>query len=66
MVKLVISNRISDSTYESLLQCLETLTEVVQGPCKENQVVIVTSKFVSWAIDLLREDDKLFEQKKDQ
>ncbi|CAD8158586.1 unnamed protein product [Paramecium pentaurelia] len=64
MVKLVISNRISDATYESLVQCLDTLTEVVQGPCKENQVVIVTSKFVSWSVDLLKEDLKLFEQNK--
>jgi hypothetical protein len=61
MVKLVITHRISNHSYESVLQCLETLTEVVQGPCKENQMVIVTSKFLEWSIDLLREEEKLFD-----
>lgn len=61
MVKLVLHHKLSNSTYASVLQCVETLTEVVQGPCKENQMVIVTSKFLEWSIDLLREDDKLFD-----
>ena len=61
MIKLIISHKISNESYESIQQCLETLTEVVQGPCKLNQNCIVQSKFLEWSIDLLREDDKLFE-----
>lgn len=38
MVNLLLAHKISNKTYKGVEQCFDTLTEVVQGPCKENQL----------------------------
>lgn len=35
-----------------MIQCLDTLTELVQGPCAENQLAVSESKFLDIANDL--------------
>lgn len=46
------------------MQCFDTLTESIQGPCKLNQTAIGNSKFLEYAVQVLSEDDKIFELKK--
>jgi len=38
--------------YENMIQCLDTLNELVQGPCLENQIAVSESKFFEIANDL--------------
>ncbi|CAD8103545.1 unnamed protein product [Paramecium sonneborni] len=38
--------------YENMVLCLDTLNELVQGPCSENQVAVADSKFFEIASDL--------------
>lgn len=38
--------------YENMILCLDTLNELVQGPCPENQVAVADSKFFEIASDL--------------
>lgn len=38
--------------YDNMMQCLETLTEFVQGPCMENQNAVSESKFFHIASDI--------------
>lgn len=40
------------------MKCLDTLNELVQGPCLENQMAVAESKFFDIVIDLfpLRKD----------
>ncbi|EGR31182.1 MIR domain protein [Ichthyophthirius multifiliis] len=57
IVKLLVSIKISNETYGAVKQCFDTLTEVVQGPCKENQLTIIQSKFLDYALDLLKEEN---------
>lgn len=47
--------------YEFLItsQCFDTLTEFIQGPCRENQKAIIDSKFLEVASGLLSLDEKL-------
>ena len=35
----------SEKTYENIVYCLNTLNEFVQGPCPENQQLLVNTKF---------------------
>lgn len=39
-------------------QCFDTLTELIQGPCKKNQIAIVDSKLLETASRLLSFDEK--------
>ncbi|CAD8168125.1 unnamed protein product [Paramecium pentaurelia] len=38
--------------YDNMLKCLDTLNELVQGPCQDNQKAISESKFLDIAADL--------------
>ncbi|CAD8068825.1 unnamed protein product [Paramecium sonneborni] len=38
--------------YENMVLCLDTLNELVQGPCPENQIAVADSKFFEIASDL--------------
>lgn len=40
-------------------QCFDTLTEFIQGPCRENQKAIIDSKFLEVASGLLSLDEKV-------
>ena len=39
--------------YVNIKRCLETLTEFVQGPCKENQISLIDGKFFEVAEGIL-------------
>ena len=60
-VQLLSSLHISNSNFELVMQCFETLTEVIQGPCRQNQITIGNSKFLEYAVQVLGEDEKIFE-----
>jgi len=36
---------------------------LIQGPCKENQEIIVNSKFLEYAVSLLSEETRIIEMK---
>jgi inositol 1,4,5-triphosphate receptor type 1/inositol 1,4,5-triphosphate receptor type 3 len=38
--------------YDNMTRCLDTLNELVQGPCAENQIAVAESKFFEIASDL--------------
>lgn len=38
--------------FDNMIKCLETLSQMVQGPCRENQVVVAESKFIDVLQDL--------------
>jgi hypothetical protein len=38
--------------YSNMLKCLDTLNELVQGPCPENQIAVADSKFFDIVQDL--------------
>ncbi|EGR32738.1 MIR domain protein [Ichthyophthirius multifiliis] len=42
----------TQTTYDNMINCLDTLSEFVQGPCKENQDAVSDSKFFDIASDL--------------
>lgn len=44
---------ICSENYESISQCFDTLTEYIQGPCHVNQLAIVNSKFLEYAVEIL-------------
>ena len=44
---------ISNENYGIISQCLDTLTEYSQGPCQINQMTIVNSKFLDYAVEIL-------------
>ena len=60
-VQLLCSLRVSNQNYELVTQSFETLTGLIQGPCKQNQLAISNSKFLEYAVQVLGEDDKIFE-----
>jgi len=39
--------------FETMMQCFDTLTELIQGPCMENQLAVVQSNFPDLASNLL-------------
>ena len=47
-----------DGNFLIISQCFDTLTEMIQGPCKENQIGIIDSKFLEIAGRLLSLDEK--------
>jgi len=44
---------ICNENFESISQCFDTLTEYIQGPCQVNQMAIVNSKFLEYAVAIL-------------
>lgn len=42
----------TQSTYDSMVQCVNTLSEFVQGPCPDNQIAVSESKFFDVCQDL--------------
>ncbi|OMJ74119.1 hypothetical protein SteCoe_27039 [Stentor coeruleus] len=52
--KLVNSRKYS--SFLILSQCLDTLTEMIQGPCEGNQKELISLKFLDSSIDLLSID----------
>jgi hypothetical protein len=40
------------------MQCFDTLTETIQGPCQDNQIVVIDSKFLDIAYQLLQKESK--------
>ncbi|EAR95948.2 MIR domain protein (macronuclear) [Tetrahymena thermophila SB210] len=60
IIELLISIKISNETYVAVKQCFDTLTELVQGPCKQNQTEIIQSKFLEYAVDILREEESVY------
>lgn len=44
--------------FHIITQCFDTLTELIQGPCKGNQIAIIDSKFLEIASRLLSFDEK--------
>jgi len=51
--KLLSSYRVNKRNFESVMQCFDTITELIQGPCKANQATIVNSKFLEFSVALL-------------
>lgn len=39
-------------SYDNMIKCVDTLNELVQGPCLENQMAVADSKFFEIASDL--------------
>ncbi|CAK81773.1 unnamed protein product (macronuclear) [Paramecium tetraurelia] len=62
IVLLLSTFLISKGNYESVLQCFETLTELIQGPCKQNQQALLKSNLLEYVVLILSEDEKIFEQ----
>lgn len=56
-VKLLTTYKINMSNYEIVLQCFETITEFIQGPCKKNQILIANGNFLRYAINILDVSD---------
>ena len=47
------SLNICNENFDVISQCLETLTDYSQGPCPINQMTIVNSKFLDYAVEIL-------------
>ncbi|CAD8076144.1 unnamed protein product [Paramecium sonneborni] len=62
IVLLLSTFQISQANFESVLQCFETLTELIQGPCKQNQQTLLKSSLLEYVVLILSEDEKIFEQ----
>ncbi|CAD8133483.1 unnamed protein product [Paramecium octaurelia] len=61
IVKLQQCIKIDNKNYGIVTQCFDTITEVIQGPCKTNQIALSNSKFMEYVVDVLSENEKLFE-----
>ncbi|EAR98945.2 MIR domain protein (macronuclear) [Tetrahymena thermophila SB210] len=48
--------------YDNMCQCLDTINEIVQGPCPENQIAVSEGKFLEIANDLLTSKKQKQEQ----
>jgi hypothetical protein len=48
----------SQGNYDNMIKCLDTLNELVQGPCPENQIAVSESKFFDIAADLFAKKNK--------
>lgn len=61
-IKVLVSLKLNKNNYETAMQCFDTLTEFIQGPCKENQLDLVNDgKFLTHVVSLLSEDEKVIE-----
>ena len=61
-ITITLLEELMKRKYHSLFliisQCFDTLTEFIQGPCRENQKAIIDSKFLEIASGLLSLDEK--------
>lgn len=63
MVSLVVRlaetliENLTQENYQLLLQCLDTLSEFIQGPCYENQIALANSRFIEMSSQVLKVDD---------
>ena len=48
-----------------MIQCFDTLTEYIQGPCRENQKALIQGNFLDIASKLFEYDEKLEEFKRE-
>jgi hypothetical protein len=57
---------ISEDNYDTIIACFELLTEMVQGPCHENQIALSEGYFLELAMILLKQNDSIshFEKNK--
>ncbi|EAR93357.2 MIR domain protein (macronuclear) [Tetrahymena thermophila SB210] len=53
LVETLVEN-INQNNYDKLVQCFDTLTEFIQGPCKENQIALCEGRFLEIATKLLK------------
>ena len=56
MVKLAetLATNLTEEKYLILLQCMDTLTEFIQGPCLENQVALANNRYIEMASNVLQ------------
>ena len=57
---MLSSIRIDRKNYEIVEKIFDTLTEFCQGPCKSNQLLISNSKFLEYALSLLKGEEKIY------
>ena len=43
--------------FENMIQCFDTITEFVQGPCFDNQIALFQANFLDMASNLLSVDE---------
>ena len=55
IVKLLeaLLKELTETNYYKILQCFDTLTEFIQGPCEANQIALAEGKFIDIACILL-------------
>ncbi|KAL4453083.1 hypothetical protein ABPG74_015314 [Tetrahymena malaccensis] len=53
LVEILVEN-INQNNYDKLVQCFDTLTEFIQGPCKDNQIALCEGRFLEIATKLLK------------
>jgi len=55
IVKLLeaLLKELNEENYYKILQCFDTLTEFIQGPCEANQISLVEGKFIDIACNIL-------------
>ncbi|KAL4511687.1 hypothetical protein ABPG72_012532 [Tetrahymena utriculariae] len=61
IIKLLSTYKIHNENYETVIQCFDTLTEFIQGPCHGNQQCIISSKFLDYAVLILSGDKKILD-----
>lgn len=60
-IKVLVSLKVNKKNYDTVMQCFDTLTEFIQGPCKANQIDLVNSKLLEYAVGLLAEEGKVID-----
>ena len=56
VVKLLTTYKIDMNNQEKVQQCFATITELIQGPCKENQIMVAKfSNFLDYSNKLLND-----------
>lgn len=66
-ITLILKAHLSDSNelsvnlqnFETIVACLEFLTEMIQGPCQENQLALSEGSFLDLAAQILKENDSV-------
>ena len=55
---------LNEHNYQMASQCLDTLTEFIQGPCEANQMALVETQFTNISSKLLELNDSITQTKK--
>ena len=50
--------RLVPDNYDNIMKCLDTLAELVQGPCPENQIALLDSNFLDFAKEIFKKKIK--------